>query len=188
MTFAAFFDTCSLYGEMVNDVIMSLAEARFFQPYWSDGVENELRRVLAPVIGEEKIERRLAAMNYAFPDACVSGYDSLIPRMTCDEGDRHVLAAAVVSPAEVLVTFNLDDFPVDSLVPWNMQAIHPDEFLLDALDLNVGLAGNVVYRMMQGYKHFPQAPSELCSYLSVSGLPQFAESVFPLLETLTSRE
>lgn len=186
MTFPVFFDTCTLYGEMVNDVIMSLAEARFFQPLWSKDITDELRRVLSPVVGQDKINRRIRMMNYAFPDANVTGYEALIPSMKCDEGDRHVLAAAVVSPAELLVTFNLKDFPEESLSCWHMKVVHPDEFLLDVLDLNVGKAANIVYRMMQGYRHFPQTPDELCDCLTMSGVPKFAEAVFPLLETLAA--
>jgi len=34
--------------------------------------------------------------------------------MTCDQKDRHVLAAAVRSDAAALVTFNLGDFPHSS--------------------------------------------------------------------------
>jgi len=38
--------------------------------------------------------------------------------------------------AEVVVTFNLDDFPERSLKPFDLTAIHPDDFLLDQLDLS----------------------------------------------------
>lgn len=42
MGFPVFFDTCTLYGEMVNDVILRLAEELLFVPYWSSGVLEEL--------------------------------------------------------------------------------------------------------------------------------------------------
>lgn len=32
----------TLYGEIVNDLILRLAENRFFLPYWSEGVLAEL--------------------------------------------------------------------------------------------------------------------------------------------------
>ncbi|KAB8289240.1 PIN domain-containing protein [Bifidobacterium ramosum] len=32
MSFPVFFDTCSLFGEIVNDLVLRLAEERFFTP------------------------------------------------------------------------------------------------------------------------------------------------------------
>jgi hypothetical protein len=58
--------------------------------------------------------------------------------MTCDPKDRHVLAAAVRADAQVLVTFNLTAFPDDSLAPYDIAVISPDDFLLDQLDLYPG--------------------------------------------------
>lgn len=113
MNFPVFFDTCAIYGEIITDLILRLAEDRLFIPYWSSGVLAELERVLSanPGVGQEKIRRRIANMDHAFPDAKITGYEKLTDTMTCDEGDRHVLAAVVHSPAQTLVTFNIKIFP-----------------------------------------------------------------------------
>lgn len=47
-----------------------------------------------------------------FGEAWVEGYEDLIPSMTNQEKDRHILAAAVRCGAETIVTYNLKDFPV----------------------------------------------------------------------------
>jgi predicted nucleic acid-binding protein len=60
-------------------------------------------------LDEKQITHRVAQMNGAFPDALVTGYEALIGDMTNDPKDRHVLAAAVRSGAEALVTENLRD-------------------------------------------------------------------------------
>lgn len=45
-------------------------------------------------------------------DALVVGHESLYPALNLpDPDDVHVLAAAIRSNAEVIVTFNLKDFP-----------------------------------------------------------------------------
>lgn len=74
-------------------------------------------------------------MRTAFPDARVTGYESLIPAMTNHPKDRHVLAAAARADAAVIVTANLKDFPAAALEPYQIDAVHPDDFLLDQLEL-----------------------------------------------------
>ena len=56
--------------------------------------------------------------------------------MTNDPKDRHVLAAAIRSRARVIVTLNLRDFPESSLSQYGIAAQHPDDFILDQIDLH----------------------------------------------------
>ena len=66
----------------------------------------------------------------SFPDAAIDDYEHLLPAMTNDEKDKHVLAASIRSGASVIVTFNLKDFPSTSLAPWKIEAHHPQDYLL----------------------------------------------------------
>ena len=59
----------------------------------------------------------------------VEGYEHLMPSLTCDPKDRHVLAAAIQGRATTIVTVNLRDFPSPSLAPHAITAEHPDSFL-----------------------------------------------------------
>lgn len=71
-------------------------------------------------------------MDRAVPDALVSGYESLIEGLRLpNPDDRHVLAAAIKCNASVLVTFNLRDFPKDVLDIFDVEAMHPDDFIAD---------------------------------------------------------
>ena len=137
--FPAFLDTCTLYGAYLCDSLLRLAEAGTYRPLWSADVLDELERALV-VRGLEKkaVTHRIGEMRRAFPDAEVRGYENLVGRMTCDPKDRHVLAAAVRSDAAVLVTFNTDDFPDTSTAAYDITVVHPDDFLLDQLDLYPG--------------------------------------------------
>lgn len=186
MGFPVFFDTCTLFGEIVNDLILRLAEERLFVPYWSPDVLRELGDNLRPCIGEERTDRRLRAMASAFPDACVTGYESLIEDMTCDAKDRHVLAAASHSPARTLVTFNVSDFPPCSLTEMGMEVKHPDDFLLDVLDLDPGHVTRICHAAVLSYKRYPQTPEDYCALLSRpgTGLPRFAARLYPGLAAL----
>ena len=73
-------------------------------------------------------ERELRAH---FGDAWINGYESLIPRMTNDEKDRHVVAAAVHGGAAIILTFNLRHFRPEHLATWGVRALHPQSFLIE---------------------------------------------------------
>jgi predicted nucleic acid-binding protein len=106
VSFPALLDTCVLYPAYLCDTLLRLAEAAAYRPLWSAEVLAELRRNLVERgIPIERVDRRLAHMTRSFPDALVTGYESLVDGMTNDPKDRHVLAAAVRAGAEVLVTF-----------------------------------------------------------------------------------
>src|SRR3954447_5092875 len=127
VAFPAFLDTCVLYPAYLCDTLLRLAEAAAYRPLWSAEVFAELRRNLIDRgIATERIDHRLRQMSGSFPDALVTGYESLIDGMTNHPKDRHVLAAAVRANAEVIVTFNLSDFPPPALKPYDVAAIHPD--------------------------------------------------------------
>ena len=55
--------------------------------------------------------------------------------MANDPGDRHVLAAAIVGQADVVVTDNVRHFPDDACEPYGIEVQTPDEFLSHAFDL-----------------------------------------------------
>jgi hypothetical protein len=74
-----------------------------------------------------------------FADACEEGYETFVTAMGNNAKDRHVLAAAVRSGSQTIVTFNLKHFPVDALELWNVEAQSPDEFLIHQFRLEPGV-------------------------------------------------
>lgn len=136
MAFPAFLDACVLVPINLTEVMLRLASAKAFRPLWSADVLAEVQRTLPKVgVTPEKAEQRINVMRTHFPDAEVTGYQGLIPKMSCDQKDRHVLAAAVRANAELIVTSNLKDFPNSALAPYDIDVVRPDHFLLDQLDL-----------------------------------------------------
>ena len=75
-------------------------------------------------------------MNEHLPDARVQDWETLLPSVPTmrDPDDRHVVAAALMGRADVIVTFNLKDFD-EAALPGALFAQSPDEFLLDVLGL-----------------------------------------------------
>lgn len=136
--FPVVLDTCVLVPAALCDTLLRLAERRLYLPRWSERTMAELENALVKKIGltPEKAAKRVKAIREYFADAIVTGSDALIPAMPNDPKDRHVLAAAVRSSAEVIVTFNLRDFPDGLLTPFMVEARHPDRFLIELYDLN----------------------------------------------------
>ena len=52
-------------------------------------------------------------------------FEHRIDAMTCDSGDKHVLAAAVEGKAEAIITFNTGDFSSESTSPHGIDVLHP---------------------------------------------------------------
>ena len=131
--FTALFDANVLYSFAVTDVVMELAATGLFAARWSAGIHAEwVRHVIQdrPDLSLQQIERRRDQMDAAVPQALVTGYEPLIAGLKLpDPGDRHVLAAAITGRADVIVTFNLKDFPEAALAPYEIEVLHPDEFL-----------------------------------------------------------
>ncbi len=75
----------------------------------------------------------------AFPEAWVEDFDDLIPHLTNHEKDRHVLAAAIQSGAQSIVTYNLKDFAAPHLATSRVNALSPDAFLSDCFERNPGV-------------------------------------------------
>jgi len=62
----------------------------------------------------------------------VTGWEERVPGIRLpDEDDRHVVAAAVQGGAQGIITANVKDFPAAALKPLGLEAVHPDDFLLD---------------------------------------------------------
>jgi predicted nucleic acid-binding protein len=134
--FPALLDANVLVPIHLTDLLLRLAEAETYRPLWSEQVLQEVERNLPKVgVTPEKAKRRVGTMRREFPDAMVTGYQPLVDDMTNDPKDRHVLAAAVRANAEIIVTANVKDFPAHACEPYDVGIVHPDEFLLDQLDL-----------------------------------------------------
>ena len=85
---------------------------------------------------EYKAQQLVAIIKERFSDAFIMQHRSMIASMPVNENDRHVLAAAVASNVQIIVTRNLKDFPQNLLAPFHVEALLPDEFLSNLFYLN----------------------------------------------------
>lgn len=179
MTFPVFLDTCTLFGQALTDLLLNLAEQGCFTPYWSDEVLDAMERnvVARGRTDAGAIKRRRELMEEAFPAAMVEGYEGLVGVMTNDPGDRHVLAACVESPANTLVTFNVSDFDLESVAPFDVEVVHPDDFVLDLLDLHPLWSRQAIEEMLLRNRRPPRDYVSLAEALERIDMPQSADAI-----------
>lgn len=178
MPFSVVLDTCVLYPAHLRDTLLRLAERGLYRPLWSADIIEELRRnLLEDRFGPDSVGMLIAEMGNAFPDAEVSGYRSLVDGLICDPKDRHVLAAAVRADAAAIITFNLSDFPVSSIQPFELEVIDPDTFLLDELDLAPDPVIDELQKQAAANRRAPKTLPDLLDALERAGAPAFAEDI-----------
>jgi predicted nucleic acid-binding protein len=174
--FTAFYDANVLYPADLRNLLMHLALTGLFRATWSAGVHEEWISALLrnrPDLTLEKLERTRTLMDRHATDALVTGYEDLIPGLHLpDPNDRHVLAAAIRGRADVIVTANLRDFPVETLVEFGIEAQHPDEFVLHLLDLAPGIVAEAARNHRESLKNPPKTVEEYLNALEALGLTQ----------------
>ncbi len=183
MAFPAFLDACVLIPITLTDTLLRLAQAETYRPLWSDQVLDEVERNLpriAPTVTQSQARCRVAQMRAQFPDSLVTGYEAMVPRMSNDPKDRHVLAAAARGDAATIVTANLRDFPADTLRPYNIAALHPDDFLLNQLDLYPHVTIQCVREQVAAYRKPAVTITDFLARLAKAA-PNFTETIGPLL-------
>jgi hypothetical protein len=179
--FIVFYDANVLYPAELRNFLMHLALIGVFRAKWSADVHEEwIRNLLAnrPDLTRQKLERTRQLMDKAAPDSLVTGYEHLIPGLRLpDPNDRHVLAAAIRCGASVIVTQNLADFPPEALREYDVEAQHPDEFVLHLLDLAPGLVVEAAETHRRSLKNPPKSVEEYIGALEFQGLTQTASAL-----------
>ncbi|MDH4185381.1 MAG: PIN domain-containing protein [Nitrospira sp.] len=141
-TFTALYDACVLYPAPLRDLLMQLALIDLFRAKWSHMIHDEwIHAILKnrPDLTAKNLSRTRELMDANVRDCLVENFEDLIPALHLpDPKDRHVLAAAIRGRADVIVTYNLKDFPDKDLAKYGIAAQHPDEFLTHLLDLSPG--------------------------------------------------
>jgi predicted nucleic acid-binding protein len=135
-------DACVLIPMPLADTLLRMAETpRLYLPRWSQPIMEEVTRNLVAKwdMAPGTARRREEELRQHFPEAWVEGYEPLIEAMTNDPGDRHVLAAAVRSHSELIVTYNRRHFPATSVHPLEIDVQAPSTFLRGLHDLDAGL-------------------------------------------------
>ena len=110
-------------------------------------------------------------MNAAVPDCLITGYEDLVDTLELpDPNDRHVLAAAIRTGAETIVTANLTDFPPEVLARYQLEAKHPDELVVELVDSAPAVVVAVITRQAADLWNPPRTVDDVLDMLRAVGL------------------
>jgi len=175
--FTCVLDTNVIYPITIRDVLFWFAYYDLYTPKWSQHIFDEWIDVMQRKgVAEEEINKRTNRANLAFPDALVTNYEGLIDTLTLqDKKDRHVLAAAIKTNANVIVTNNLKDFPKEYLATFGLSAKSADDFLTDIIDLNIDTAVEAFKEMVRQRTNPAMDEYQVLDALRRNGLNDTAE-------------
>lgn len=128
----AVLDACVLYPTVLRELLQGAGEAGLYQPVFSERILREW--VLATAkLGPEVpalAAAEAASFRAVFPRGIVREQPEIEARLLLpDPNDRHVLATAIASGADAIVTFNAQDFPGHVLAAEGIARRDPDGFL-----------------------------------------------------------
>lgn len=178
-------DSCVLYPAPLRDFLMHLALLDLFQAKWTEEIHNEwIGNVLEnrSDLRPEQLERTKNLMNLHVRDCLVENYENLIENLELpDKNDRHVLAAAICVKADFILTFNLKDFPSETLKKYKITAVHPDKFISSLFETDAEKVCLAAERQRLSLKNPPKEREEFLQILLQQGLTETCEKLNKLL-------
>lgn len=179
MDFKVLLDANVLYPAYLRDLLLRLAERGFFQPRWTDQILHEVSSNIKkrqPEDRHDRVDRLIARLGAAFPEACITGYEDLISSMKNHPKDRHVLAAAVKDNVDVILTDNKQDFPLDSYRQYELDVLTADEFLVCQWSLyRPEVMCSILQQMVDSYSNPPVSLQAFIENRWLRTAPEFGQ-------------
>ncbi|MFO7874086.1 MAG: PIN domain-containing protein [Bacteroidales bacterium] len=181
--FTAVLDTNVIYPVITRDLLFWFAHYEMYTPKWSKHIFDEwIDVMLRRGLSSEESGKRVRKATLAFPDALVEQYEGLIEVLNLpDMKDRHVLAAAIKTNADLIVSNNIKDFPENILNSFGIKIKTADAFLTDLIDLNSETAIEAFKEMVLNKKKPDLDEYEVLKQLRKNGLTDTAAYLHSLL-------
>ena len=179
-TSTAVIDANVFFGARLTSLVLFLAQTKVFRARWTEKINDEWVRSVheKQKIPLEKLEMRRSYINQSVLDCLVLDYETLEGSFNLpDSEDEHVLAAAVRTRADVIVTLNLGDFPSAIMSPLGIEAKHPDDFLLNLFGVSPEVFIEAVKQDFEHYKAPPLTFEQYVEDLRKAGVPGTAQKI-----------
>lgn len=165
----ALLDANVLYPAPLRDLLLNLAILDLFIPKWTNQIQNEWVYNLLKNrndLERSQLDRTVNLMNSVFPDANIKNYAKIEKQLELpDENDKHVLAAAIKSKSNIIVTSNIKDFPKSIIIKYKLQRLTPDDFIFGLIKKNKVLVKRAFDNQLKSLKNPPMTKAELLSVL-----------------------
>lgn len=143
----AVLDACVIYPTVLREILVGVAARGLYEPVWSERILREwvlATAKLGPLV-QMQAEGEALRMRADFPRAMMREQPDIEARLLLpDAGDVHVLAVAVASHADCIVTFNAKDFPRHVLAEEGIARRDPDGLLWELWSSEPDAVGAVV--------------------------------------------
>lgn len=181
-------DSCVLYDSLIRDLLLCIAEKELYRPVWSNEICNEVERNLIKKIGSEKANNLIKTINQAFPEAMdLNNSENIdLKNTNIAPKDRHVVCTAICSNSQVILTYNMQDFPQGDLKQFSIEVQTPDEFLINILNLSYKRVLNI-YEEMESLYANPPIPREILLQWLKQKVPKFTGMIIPYLDGSITR-
>jgi hypothetical protein len=178
MTIVAVPDACVLIPGALRDTILRSAQSYLFRVQLTDDILDEVHRNLIKKVGmpQEKADRLLEILKTQFSDEMVTRHRELIDSMPINVKDRHVMAAAVSSGSQIIITQNLRHFPKKLLAPYEIEAQSPDAFLKRLYYNDPEQMTELLYKQAANLRKPAMTLSEVLDHLH-KDVPHFASLI-----------
>lgn len=191
--FVVVVDTCSLFGALSRNTLLSLGEAELFRLRWSTKILDELEEALERQFakGDDKSPRKSAKtqrdrIHVAFEESIVNVLECHMPAFEDlpDPNDSHVIGAAIACGASMIVTENLKHFPASVLEPHGLEAKSADSFIADTIDLRPGPSIKALAEMRRRFEKPALGAQQLLLLYESRGFYETADTLRPYIEQL----
>ncbi|MBC2835341.1 RSP_2648 family PIN domain-containing protein [Paragemmobacter straminiformis] len=176
----AVLDACVLYPSVMRDLLLGAAARGLYEPRWSDRILEEWARAtvkLGPA-AEAVARADIAQMRLHFPSAFALPATGVEARLILpDPDDVHVLATAITTHADAIVTTNAKDFPRHLLAEEGISRRDPDGFLWELWSHHPDQMGAVVAKVHATAERMAGGPLSLTALLKRARLNRLAKAV-----------
>jgi predicted nucleic acid-binding protein len=173
-------DTCVLYPTVMREMVLGVARGGAFEPIWSARILEEWARAaikLGPV-GEAQARAEIALLRSNWPGAERDAAPGLQVRLWLpDADDIHVLAVAVASSADIILTLNNKDFPRQILAEEGLSRADPDSYLHGIWQATPELVAPVAEAVLQEARRLSGEDWQMRALLKKARLPRLAKAL-----------
>lgn len=176
----AVLDACVLYPTVLREILQGAAKAGLFQPVFSDRILREWVLATAKLgpAAPVQAEGEAATLRAAFPRGLIRAHAEIEARLLLpDPNDHHVLATAIASGADAIVTFNAQDFPGHVLAAEKITRRDPDGFLWELHSRHPDIMAGIVEAVRARAEAISGQPVALKGLLKRAKLYRLAKSL-----------